>query len=439
MAESSNVPLELGSTATGEELRKFALQPALGSPEDGRRLADFAVRANTEVTNLRRTLRKQEHDSLTLFEMVGQINARSLNLSAMQTYLLRTVSGHFATPKLLILRRMKESDKEFSISANQGWREPNLRLNTQSALNEEALRRRYCMFLKELPPALSTDPGVVALQDLGVELCVPLIQEIETPEVVLEGLLALGPRLGGRPYLGQDLEFLNTLGKMLAICLRNEALYRRSIVDDLTGVASRGHFEARLTTEISRVQIYGHRSIGLVMVDVDKFKGFNDRFGHQTGDRVLKELAQVLVGQVRNVDLVARYGGEEFTVILLEIDRQRLFDIAERLRKSVESMELQAVDGTPLKITASFGAACFPDDARDKWELIQIADRALYAAKTGGRNRIVMSHSLPPASAAAPEPAEGAATTETQENGTTAPKERRKTRMLLKSENPDPN
>src|SRR5208283_2087218 len=114
---------------------------------------------------------------------------------------------------------------------------------------------------------------------------------------------------------------------MFAICLRNEALYRRAIIDDLTGVASRGHFEAQLSQELNRIIAYGHRSMGLVLLDLDNLKAINDTYGHQMGDRVLQELARVLVRQVRNVDLAARYGGEEFAIILIEIDRPRVADV----------------------------------------------------------------------------------------------------------------
>jgi diguanylate cyclase (GGDEF)-like protein len=215
------------------------------------------------------------------------------------------------------------------------------------------------------------------LETMGVRLVVPLIQEVEGAGQVLEGLLLLGPRLSVPGYNEEDIDFLQVLGKMLAICLRNEALYRRSIIDDLTGVASRGHFEAQLSQELNRIIMYGHRGMGLVLLDVDNFKSFNDTYGHQTGDRVLQDLARVLTTQVRNVDLVARYGGEEFAIILLEIERERMVEVADRLRRAVQDMTVEGAQGEKLKITCSFGLACFPTDATDKSTLIQLADEAL--------------------------------------------------------------
>ncbi|MCY3019872.1 MAG: GGDEF domain-containing protein [Planctomycetota bacterium] len=356
-----------------------------GNQEDIQRLGKWSALMEQEAQVLRRRLRKQQHDFSTLFEIVGQTSARALDVVAMQVYLLRTVSGHFAAPKLLIMRRLRAEDHDLVCSEAQGMRVPECVLPIDSPICRLALERRYCFFMSEIP---SRPPEVSALEELGMDLVVPLVQEVEGPGAVLEGMLLLGPRMAGQVYGDEDLDFLHVLGKMLAICLRNEALYRRSIIDDLTGVFSRGHFDAQLSQELNRIVTYGHRGLGLVMLDLDDFKSFNDRYGHQTGDRVLQELSRLLVRQVRNVDLVARYGGEEFVLILIEIDRAKVLEVAQRLCRAVSEMEVLSVQGEKLHITASFGLACFPDDALDKSTLIQIADEALYRSKAEGRNRV---------------------------------------------------
>lgn len=355
-----------------------------GSADDVQRLGKWAALIEQEAQLLRRRLRKQEHDFFTLIEIVGQTLARSLDVVAMQTYLLRTVSGHFATPKLLIMRRMRLEDHDLTCSEAQGLRMPQTVLPGDSPLCQVALERRMCFSMSELE---RRTPDVKALLDLGVDLVVPLVQEVEGPGAVLEGMLLLGRRMAGQ-YGDEELGFLQVLGKMLAICLRNEALYRRSIIDDLTGVFSRGHFDAQLSQELNRIVTYGHRGMGLVMLDIDDFKLFNDRYGHQTGDRVLQELSKLMVRQVRNVDLVARYGGEEFVIILLEIDRAKILEVAQRLCKAVSQMDVLSPQGEKLHITASFGMACFPDDATDKSTLIELADEAMYRSKADGKNRV---------------------------------------------------
>ncbi|MGD0092877.1 MAG: GGDEF domain-containing protein [Planctomycetota bacterium] len=357
-----------------------------GAPEDLKRLRDWAALVEQEAQLLRRRSLKQQHDFNTLIEIVGQISARSLDIKAMETYLLKTVSGHFATPKLLIVRREKVEDRNLICTCFQGVSTPNLVLPVDSPISEEALTRRFSFSINELPKEA---PEVQTLEELGVDLVVPLAQEVEGPGAVLEGLLLLGPRIAGH-YNDEEIEFLHALGKMLAICLRNEALYRRSMFDDLTSVASRGHFDARLSHELNRIATYGHRSLGLVMLDIDDFKLVNDRHGHQSGDKVLQALARLLGQQVRTVDFVARYGGEEFTIILLEIDRSEILEVAERLCKTVAQMEVLSVLGEKLRITASFGLACYPTDALDKSTLIQLADEALYRSKALGKNRVTL-------------------------------------------------
>lgn len=392
-----NGPVIPGAGSADERLPASAELVALcRSVESGEaaavgRLTEWAIHQDWEVKGLRRRLRKQDHDFSTLFEIVSQTSARSLDLLAMQTYLLRTISGHFGTPKLLIARKLRDEDQELASSASQGLRDVRLRVPLESPLCAEAIKRRAPIFLDDWPRETQGLAEFMALRALDLELTVPMIQEVEAPAVVLEGFLMLGSRLAQREYGESDLEFLNVLAKMLAICLRNEALYRRSIVDDLTGVSSRGHFDARLVQELNRVRTYGHGHLGLVMLDIDQFKQFNDRYGHQTGDRVLQEMCRVMVRQVRNVDLVARYGGEEFAIIILEVDRRRLQDVAQRIRKAIEDMRVQSTSGDELRITASFGVACFPDDADDKFGLIEKADQALYIAKDMGRNKVVMA------------------------------------------------
>jgi diguanylate cyclase (GGDEF)-like protein len=221
-------------------------------------------------------------------------------------------------------------------------------------------------------------------------MAVPLLQEVDGKGAVLEGFLFLSGKLTRKPYRKGDIEYLDILAKMFAICLRNENLYRRSIVDTLTGVSSRGHFDAQLSQEIQRINASGQKGMCLLMLDVDHFKTFNDRYGHQTGDLVLQSLAKVLVEHVRNVDLVARYGGEEFAIILLEVDKAVALEVAQRLLNAVREMQIEAA-GQILTITASVGLACFPQDAGSVHELVHAADTALYRSKDAGRNCITVA------------------------------------------------
>jgi diguanylate cyclase (GGDEF)-like protein len=123
-----------------------------------------------------------------------------------------------------------------------------------------------------------------------------------------------------------------------------------------------------------------------LLTDIDHFKKVNDTYGHPTGDEVLRRVAAILKASARKIDIVARYGGEEFAIVLEGTDRQGAFQLAERIRQEVEQQSFASQQGA-FQATLSIGVASYPDDARDKADIIARADQSLYAAKHGGRNR----------------------------------------------------
>ena len=160
-----------------------------------------------------------------------------------------------------------------------------------------------------------------------------------------------------------------------------------SLMDELTGLYNRRYFNAILDKELERSR-RNRRPCSLLMVDIDHFKAFNDSFGHQAGDVVLRQTARVMVDQSRIVDHVTRYGGEEFALILPRSGRDEARLVAERLRRAVEDhMFMDA--GRPLgRLTVSIGTATHPLDAGSARSLISKADQALYWAKNKGRNKV---------------------------------------------------
>jgi diguanylate cyclase (GGDEF)-like protein len=172
-----------------------------------------------------------------------------------------------------------------------------------------------------------------------------------------------------------------------------------SLRDHLTGVANHGHFQETLYREVTRHGRSGERLV-LLMVDLDDFKRVNDRHGHPAGDAVLKAVVARLLGSVREMDTVARYGGEEFAIVLPQTDAAHGQRVAERLRAAVAASPLPVDFPEPLLLTVSIGLAVYPDDASAKGGLIECADKALYAAKRTGKNRVVRFAKVPPSAEA---------------------------------------
>ena len=163
-------------------------------------------------------------------------------------------------------------------------------------------------------------------------------------------------------------------------------LRRMAAQDPLTGLANRRELERLLRLELGRAARHG-RPLAVLVLDVDRFKLVNDSHGHHAGDRVLVELARRLRGLTREVDVVGRLGGDEFVVVLPETDLSGGLAFAERVRAAVGERPFQ-VDGLELPVTVSLGVAAFPDHGESLRALLVQGDRALYAAKAAGRNRV---------------------------------------------------
>lgn len=168
----------------------------------------------------------------------------------------------------------------------------------------------------------------------------------------------------------------------------HETVRVQAVTDELTSLSNLRHFNDTLDSEIERSRRFGS-DVGLMLLDIDDFKLVNDTYGHQQGDLVLIEVGRVLRALSRDIDEPARYGGEEMAVVLPQTDVAGAELLAERMRVAVENIRVDRLDGGgSLKVTASFGVASLPSNARDKDSLIAEADAALYRAKRSGKNRV---------------------------------------------------
>ncbi len=221
--------------------------------------------------------------------------------------------------------------------------------------------------------------------------CVPMMAQGETL-----GLLYLNSSERGKLTDGKQ-QLATTVSEHIAMSLANlrlrETLKHQSIRDPLTSLFNRRYMEEFLDRELHRAERQ-NQSVGIIMLDVDYFKQFNDTFGHEAGDTLLQELAMFLQGSIRGSDIACRYGGEEFLLILpeacLEVARGR----AEQLREGVKHLQVQHRGQMLGPVSLSLGVAGFPEHGPNVEAVIQSADEALYAAKKSGRDRVAVAPSL---------------------------------------------
>ncbi|HEY9180501.1 MAG TPA: diguanylate cyclase [Candidatus Baltobacteraceae bacterium] len=243
------------------------------------------------------------------------------------------------------------------------------------------------------------------LPQVQVPLQIPGANEEDTASAIFVPL-----RFGSRPigvlsvqsdrpgaYDEHDLQLLETCALYVAVGVQAEFMRSQkeraeavATIDPVTGTATRRLFDERLHLEWNRARRMGG-TVGVILMDIDRFKTFNDTYGHVAGDSCLAQVAQAARSCVsRSTDLFARYGGEEFVAVLSDVPPTAALGIAERMRKAVHALQIPHAQNPEGIVTASFGVACSEAVAEDPRPLLRRADRALYAAKTCGRNRSVL-------------------------------------------------
>jgi len=253
-------------------------------------------------------------------------------------------------------------------------------------------------FFKEFPKPISFNDLIKEFEEpKALEPLKEIMPEIIIPiqgHMGLYGIILVGKKISETEYKREELEFLKHLMSLVSQAIKNHLHYEHSLRDAKTGLYNHGFFMARFKEEVLRVK----RSTGvssLIVIDVDKFKVFNDTYGHIAGDQVLENLAQVIRHNVRTVDIPSRFGGEEFTILLPNTDISTAWLVAERLRNSVSIMQVPWEVPLP-QVTISLGLHSFDEkNELETTEILQRADEALYISKANGRNRsTIWEHGL---------------------------------------------
>ncbi|MBI3725274.1 diguanylate cyclase [bacterium] len=263
-----------------------------------------------------------------------------------------------------------------------------------------ALKRRDATLVRDPPMGTQAPEGWDPKQSwasLGLRsaLCLPLVAPLlgrqqaaarerrETRRVMrVLGALYLDSTHDVRPFDPKDRRLLRSVGAQAAIALQNARLHHLATTDPLTGLTSRGFLEQLLQEELKSADEGSPLSV--LILDLDRFKLVNDRFGHGVGDQVLRETAKRIRDAIRREDICGRYGGEEFLVVLPGTGAEPAKSVAHKIRTALKA---SPISENKIKVSVSIGIAVFPDHGRDAATLVKRADQALYLAKHSGRDR----------------------------------------------------
>ncbi|MEB3222277.1 MAG: diguanylate cyclase [Candidatus Sericytochromatia bacterium] len=353
-------------------------------------LAPIITRAGLNArNNAEQTARRQ---NLELLNKLYQAISRTLELDQ----LLDQVAG--------ISLEVTQAERAFILLMNNGQLRFGAGRDRGGPLNAQASRelsRSVCQ------KVLNTQQGVYVFdtssdEEFSAKLSVVSLKLNSVVAVPLKGqqglsgLLYIDARSNAMQSLEKEMAVLTNIANVASLAIDNARLYRQATMDGLTGLYVRTFFMIRMDEEANRSARYG-RMFSLLVMDIDHFKKFNDTYGHQTGDEVIKLVAHIVKRAIRQgLDIPGRYGGEELVLMLPETNAEGARIVAERIRENIANTPLPGPNGESLRVTVSIGVAVFPANGGNAHQLFERADQALYHSKQHGRNMTTVA-SVPPA------------------------------------------
>jgi len=319
----------------------------------------------------------------TLKEAASAFSA-SLSLDAVCRLIIDRSQTTLGKPGRILLFLVDTEKQELMLSASHG--SSRVKAKQGDILDHWVLRHRKSLIIEDI---MKDFRFPLHDEDVSKETFRSMISAPLVCENKVIGVLRMDSPAEAA-YTQDDLRLLDILSYLGALAVQNSYLYSRTqelaTKDSLTGLAVRRYFTERLKDEIKRAARRGTK-LAVLMLDIDRFKDYNDRYGHLSGDLVLKHLSNIVSRSVRKDDVVARYGGEEFVILMLDRDKADALAEAEEIRKKIKDSPLK-LRRQDANITVSIGVSSYPEDAGLVEELVRIADDRLYRAKAGGRDKV---------------------------------------------------
>ena len=342
----------------------------------------FSTQASIALENARLyTLEQRRSRQLEAINAIARQTTALLNLDELLGKVCDLVLQTFPVDHVVVL--LLDDDAHLSVRAHKGKLTPIL---TKGA----SLPNGTGMGMRAL------ELGKTVVENEVAFIAHYMASFVETRSEMSVPLIFFGKKLGvlmlesAKPnnFTDENVTPLESVADICSGAIQNahhfEKTQQLAYIDGLTGIYNRRYFEMEISSEIERASRYNGR-LAIIMIDIDNFKRLNDEFGHLLGDEVLRQVSNAFGQQLRKIDVVCRYGGEEFAILVPQTSGGNAMEVAEKLRRMVESYRFP---GVPVKVTISAGVAEFPAHGRTRDELVAAADAALYVSKEAGRNRV---------------------------------------------------
>ena len=328
------------------------------------------------------TFERMEHNlaELSILQKTGSMINSTLNLNEVFNLTIDVIMG---TMGVSIVALFLLEDGKLELAAQSELVDDDTLIRLAKRFSWNALQEDEILMRNNISQEFSD-----RLLNINLSSCLAVPIKIRN-EII--GVIVSGQTDFNREFKAEDEKFINILSNQVAIGIENAKMYNEmeelAVQDSLTNLYNHSYFQERLEQKINQVETTSS-SLGLLMMDIDNFKQYNDQYGHQVGDRILKILANKLKSLTRESDLVARYGGEEFVIVLSNINQDQLRELGKRINRQISNMNIKYRD-LNLQITVSIGGSIY-EAGKIKRELIKEADKALYKAKKSGKDQFCL-------------------------------------------------